>query len=103
MTTELDASTFPKQMRAENKTLSAFWDIEDVKAHCLLDSGCEGVMISLEFTRATGMRTFELEHLIGLQLACIGSKSTINYGVGKFDRRLSAADFLLSRLVTLYL
>jgi hypothetical protein len=73
-------NTRPKQMCAENKTLSAFWDIEGVKAHCLLDSGCEGVMISLEFTCATGMRMFELEHPIGLQLACIGSKSNINYG-----------------------
>jgi hypothetical protein len=73
-------STCPKQTRAEKKTLSAFWEIEGVKAHCLLDSGCEGVMISSEFTRATNMRTFELECPIGLQLACIGSKSTINYG-----------------------
>jgi hypothetical protein len=55
------ANTCPKQTHVENKTLSAFWDIEGVKAHCLLDSGCEGVMISLEFTCATGMRTFELK------------------------------------------
>jgi hypothetical protein len=47
-------------------------------------------MISSEFTRATNMRTFELEHPIGLQLACIGSKSTINYGTNtsiKFSTR----------------
>jgi hypothetical protein len=55
-------------MCAENKTLSVFWGIEGVKAHCLLDSGCEGVMISSEFTRAMGMRMFELEHPVGVGL-----------------------------------
>ena len=51
-----------------------------MKAHCLLDSGCEGVMISPDFTQATGLVASKLEDPIGLQLACIGSKSTINYG-----------------------
>jgi hypothetical protein len=37
-------------------------------------------MISPEFTCATGMKTFALEQPIALQLACIGSRSTINYG-----------------------
>jgi hypothetical protein len=37
-------------------------------------------MISSEFTHAMGMKMFELECPIGLQLACIGSKSTISYG-----------------------
>ncbi|KAF8512345.1 hypothetical protein JB92DRAFT_2723552, partial [Gautieria morchelliformis] len=54
--------------------------INGVKAHCLLDSGSEGVLLSPEFTRATGMKTFTLEQPIALQLACIGSHSTINYG-----------------------
>jgi hypothetical protein len=51
-----------------------------VKAHCLLDSGSEGVLLSPEFTCATGMKTFALEQPIALQLACIGSRLTINYG-----------------------
>ena len=37
-------------------------------------------MISPDFARATGVKTFELKRPIGLQLACVGSKSTINYG-----------------------
>ena len=37
-------------------------------------------MISPDFTRATGMKTFTLAQPIALQLACIGSRSTINYG-----------------------
>jgi Aspartyl protease len=64
----------------ENRTLSGYWEINGVKAHCLLDSGSEGVLLSPEFTRAMGMKTFALEQPISLQLACIGSRSTINYG-----------------------
>jgi hypothetical protein len=62
-----------------------------VKAHCLLDSRSEGVLLSPEFTRPTGMKTFALEQPIALQLACIGSRSTINYGTNttiKFGRKL---------------
>ena len=51
-----------------------------MKAHCLLDSGSEGVLLSLEFTEAMGTNTFALEQPIALQLACIGSQSIINYG-----------------------
>ncbi|KAF8589372.1 hypothetical protein K439DRAFT_1274363, partial [Ramaria rubella] len=54
--------------------------IGGVRAHCLLDSGCEGVMLSPDFIHAVGIKMFELERPMGLQLACIGSKSTINYG-----------------------
>jgi hypothetical protein len=62
-----------------------------VKAHCLLDSGSEGVLLSPEFMRATGMKTFALEQPIALQLACIGSRSTINYGTNttiRFGRKI---------------
>ena len=37
-------------------------------------------MISPDFTQAMGLVTFKLEQPIALQLACIGSKSTVNYG-----------------------
>jgi hypothetical protein len=39
------------------------------------------MMITHEFTCATGMKTFMLEQPIALQLACVGSQSTINYGI----------------------
>ena len=44
-----------------------------MKAHCLLDSGCEGVLLSLEFMQAMGTKMFALEQPIALQLACIDS------------------------------
>src|SRR6266481_1721830 len=37
-------------------------------------------MISPNYTRAMGIKMFKLERPIGLQLTCVGSKSTINYG-----------------------
>jgi len=37
-------------------------------------------MISPDYAWATGIRTFKLEQPIGLQLACVGSNSTISYG-----------------------
>jgi gag-polyprotein putative aspartyl protease len=72
--------TRPTRSREGNQTLSGYWEINGTRAHCLLDSGCEGVMISPDFARATGIKTFKLESPVGLQLACVGSKSTISYG-----------------------
>src|SRR6266481_3432973 len=63
-----------------NHTLSGFWEVHGVRAHCLLDSGCEGVMTSSNFAQATGMAMFRLDQPVSLQLACVGSKSMINYG-----------------------
>ena len=37
-------------------------------------------MISPDYAQAMGIKTFKLGQPIGLQLACMGSKSTINYG-----------------------
>ena len=67
--------------REGNQTLSGYWEINGTCAHCLLDSGCEGVMISPDYVWATGIPTFKLESPVGLQLACVGSKCTISYGV----------------------
>ena len=42
--------------------------------------GCEGIMISPEFTRVAKIKAFTLGKPIGIQLAVMGSKSIINYG-----------------------
>src|SRR6266481_9937288 len=62
-----------------NHTLSRFWEVHGVRAHCLLDCRCNGVMASSNFSQAMGMNIFWLEQPVGLQLVCIGSKSMINY------------------------
>ncbi|KIJ35337.1 hypothetical protein M422DRAFT_180948, partial [Sphaerobolus stellatus SS14] len=61
--------------------ISIFWDISGTKTHCLLDSGCEGIMISSEFMRANKLPMFELKKPVILQLACVGSKSIVQYGL----------------------
>ena len=70
----------PLWKRDEYRAISVFWEIGGIKAHCLIDSGCKGVMISPEFTQAAKIKTSALEKPIGIQLAVTGSKSVINYG-----------------------
>ena len=60
--------------------MSVFWEIDGIKAHCLIDSGCKGIMISLNFIRAAKIEHFPRDKPIGIQLAVTGSKSVINYG-----------------------
>ena len=72
--------TRPTRSCEGNQTLSGYWEINGTRAHCLLDSGCEGVMISPDYIRAMGIPIFKSEHPVGLQLVCMGSKSTINFG-----------------------
>ncbi|KIJ52174.1 hypothetical protein M422DRAFT_157174 [Sphaerobolus stellatus SS14] len=74
------ARPLPKRGK-ENKTISIFWDILGAMAHCLLDSGCKGIIMSSDFMRANKLPKFELEKPVILQLACMGSKSTVQYGL----------------------
>ena len=39
----------PTRPHSDNHTLAGYWEINGVKAHCLLDSGSEGVLLSPEF------------------------------------------------------
>ena len=64
----------------DNQPISVFWEIGSIKAHCLIDSGCKGIMIPPNFIRAAKIDLFPLDIPIGLQLVVTGSKSVINYG-----------------------
>ena len=79
--TKIKNRSRPLQKYDEYRAISVFWEIVNVKAHCLIDSGCEGVMISPEFTCAANIKTFSLEKPISIQLAVTGRKSVINYGI----------------------
>ena len=70
----------PLRKRNDNQSISVFWEIGRIKAHCLIDSGCEGIMLSPNFIRAAKIEPFPLDKPIGIQLAVAGSKSVINYG-----------------------
>ena len=70
----------PLQKRNDNQPISVFWEIGRTKAHCLIDSGSEGIMLSPNFIRVAKIEPFPLDKPIGIQLAVTGSKSVINYG-----------------------
>ena len=69
------------QKHNDNQPISVLWEIGRIQAHCLIDSGCEGIMISPNFIRAAKIEPFLLDKPIGIQLAVTGSKSVINYGM----------------------
>ena len=68
------------------RPISVFWEIGGIKAHCLIDSSCEGVMISPEFTRAAKIKTFALEKPIGIQLAVMGRLWYQHYHTNQWRR-----------------
>ena len=71
----------PPRGHLENRVLTLYMNVGGILAHCLLDSGCEGVMISADYARAARMPIKPLDKPVALQLACQGSKSMINHGV----------------------
>ena len=73
--------SMPLQKCNDNQPISVFWEIGRTKAHCLIDSGWEGIMLSPNFIKAAKIEPFPLDKPIGIQLAVIGSKSVINFGV----------------------
>ena len=86
----------PLQKCNDNQPISVFWEIGGTNAHCLIDSGCEGIMISPNVIRAAKIEPFLLDKPIEIQLAVTGSKSVINYGMNvtiKYKRRESKEYF----------
>ena len=80
----------------DNQLISIFWEIGGTKAYCLIDSGCEGIMISPNFIRVAKIKPFPLDKPIGIQLAVTGSKSVINNGANvtiKYEGRGSKEYF----------
>jgi hypothetical protein len=68
------------ERQPKTRPISAHWDIGGTKAHCLLDSGCEGTMMSPNFARVAKLKVVPLEQPVNLQLAVVGSRSVVNYG-----------------------
>ncbi|KAF9254710.1 hypothetical protein L218DRAFT_878933, partial [Marasmius fiardii PR-910] len=70
----------PKRTVEENRCLSAFIEINGLKAFVLFDSGSTADAISPDFARASKLRVFQLENPVTLQLGTKGSCSKINHG-----------------------
>ena len=94
--TRIKERSRPLRKRNDNQPISVFWETGGTKAHCLIDSGCEGIMISPNFIRVAKIEPFPLDKPIGIQLAVTGSKSVINYGANatiKYEGRESKEYF----------
>jgi hypothetical protein len=71
----------PPRGHPNTKVFTIYMNVGGTLAHCLIDSGSEGVMISADYARATRLPMKKLEKPVTLQLACQGSKSMINHGI----------------------
>ncbi|EJD37930.1 hypothetical protein AURDEDRAFT_129203 [Auricularia subglabra TFB-10046 SS5] len=70
----------PKRARTSRRFFEGYIQIGDLKAHTLVDTGTDTEMISSEFAKVAGVKTFKLDSPVALQMACIGSRSRINFG-----------------------
>ena len=99
--TRIKERSRPLQKCNDNQPISVFWEIGGTKAHCLIDSGCKGIMISPNFIRAANIEPFPLDKPIGIQLAVTGSMSVINYGANvtiKYEGRESKEYFDINNI-----
>ncbi|KAF9257390.1 hypothetical protein L218DRAFT_1006255 [Marasmius fiardii PR-910] len=70
----------PKRTADDNRCLSAFVEINGLKAFVLFDSGSTADAISPDFAKHAKIRVFQLENPVTLQLGTKGSRSKINHG-----------------------
>ncbi|CUA71823.1 hypothetical protein RSOLAG22IIIB_09881 [Rhizoctonia solani] len=71
----------PTRTEASQRPFTGYFQVGNTVAHVLFDSGSGTDMISPSFVRIAQIKPIELEEPIGLQLATVGSRSKINYGV----------------------
>ncbi|KAG8720975.1 hypothetical protein FRC08_016757 [Ceratobasidium sp. 394] len=82
----------PVRNAEEQQPITGYYRLGGALAHVMFDSGCGTDMVSPEFVRATRLTPTKLEQPIGLQMALIGSRGRINFGlhaeleVGPFKR-----------------
>ena len=69
--TRIKERSQPLQKHNDNQPISVFWEIGGIKAHCLIDSGCKGIMISPNFIRVVKIEPCPLDKPIGIKLAVI--------------------------------
>ena len=79
---EYRSAILPKEERPERdfKCMTTYVELNGVKGLALLDSGSSIDCVSPDFARVAGIHARPLAKPIGLQLGCVGSRSTINFG-----------------------
>ncbi|HEV7737114.1 MAG TPA: retropepsin-like aspartic protease [Chlamydiales bacterium] len=71
----------PPRGHPTNEVFTVYMPVGGELAYCLLDCGCEGVLVAADYARAVHLPMKRLTKPVTLQLACQGSKSMINHGV----------------------
>ncbi|KIJ32268.1 hypothetical protein M422DRAFT_184755, partial [Sphaerobolus stellatus SS14] len=74
-------TTRPARSKHDLLTIAGYFLVGGTKAHCLFDSSCEGIIMSSEFVRATGLRMHKLPEPIAIQQAFQGSRAKLYYTV----------------------
>jgi hypothetical protein len=71
----------PKRSKRKESCLAAWISIAGTDAFTLFDTGSTMDSVSPDFARVNDLRCFPLEKQVQLQLGCVGSRGSINYGV----------------------
>src|SRR6201999_2512454 len=71
----------PERSKAQRRCLTAYIDINGVKAFTLFDSGCTLDAVSPDLVKVARLDPIKLDKQLGLQLGTRGSRARINYGV----------------------
>ncbi|KIJ33237.1 hypothetical protein M422DRAFT_264778 [Sphaerobolus stellatus SS14] len=72
-------TTRPTRSKNNLLTITGYFPVGGPKARCQFDGGCEGIIMSSEFARATGIRMHKLPEPIGIQQAFQGSRAKLYY------------------------
>ncbi|KIJ42798.1 hypothetical protein M422DRAFT_170697, partial [Sphaerobolus stellatus SS14] len=72
-------TTRPTRSKNNLLTITGYFLVGGTKARCLFDSSCEGIIMSSEFARATGIHMHKLPEPIGMQQAFQGSRAKLYY------------------------
>ncbi|KIJ37812.1 hypothetical protein M422DRAFT_177458, partial [Sphaerobolus stellatus SS14] len=72
-------TTRPARSKNDLLTITGYFLVGGTKACCLFNSGCEGIIMSSKFARATGIRMHKLLEPIGIQQAFQGSRAKLYY------------------------
>ncbi|KIJ26865.1 hypothetical protein M422DRAFT_191666, partial [Sphaerobolus stellatus SS14] len=72
-------TTRPTRSKNDLLTIAGYFLVGGTKARCLFNSGCEGIIMSSEFARATGIRMHKLPEPTGIQQAFQGSRAKLYY------------------------
>lgn len=71
----------PVRDSPEQNTLTGSICVNGVDAIALLDTGSNTDIISADFVRASGLKSFPLDTPLNLHMACIGSRTKLSQGV----------------------